>query len=143
MERQDWINFGAMAPPIGVLFGFAFGLFEGPPMTPLCEGLWIGAALAIAGFTWRGTSALCWGARMADMENKRRLNDMSNEIVKLLTNEDMFDKLVRIVKSKQSAAEKIENVRSLVNVRGAFEDVGKVSDSTSVQIDKAKKPDEK
>lgn len=115
--RQDWLQVSAYAPPCGVLFGFAFGLFEGgAAMSCIVEALWICAGLVVVGLTWFGTAQNCQVAREAK-ERDERLASMPDEIIRKLADGDLLEELVR---SKQSAVDKIANVNRYVVAAHAF-----------------------
>jgi hypothetical protein len=50
---EDWLQASSFASPCGVLFGFAFGLYEGiGTMSCVAVGFWVILGLALAILTW-------------------------------------------------------------------------------------------
>lgn len=80
---------------------------------PVVEALWIAAGFGVVSLTWFGTARNCQTAR----EAKEELAHIPGETVKKLVDGDTLE---RIIRSKQSAVEKVENTKRYVVAVNAF-----------------------
>jgi ABC-type protease/lipase transport system fused ATPase/permease subunit len=51
-NKCDWFNFGAIVPPLVVVFSFSFYLFVGPVMSAQVEVLWVAGIIVVAFLVW-------------------------------------------------------------------------------------------
>ena len=85
MVASDWFNIRALTAPIAVLFGFGFGLFAGPTMSPVAECGWIVGAIGIAALTWWSTAQSAHDSRASrehDQAQRDTLNAIPGNVIK-------------------------------------------------------------
>jgi hypothetical protein len=103
MVARDWFNVTSLAAPLAVLFGFGFGFFAGPAMSPIVEAGWIAAAVVVAGLSWWSTAQSARGTRLS----KQHDQDISQQLKGLadVTGEPAASKVLGAAAAKILALE--------------------------------------